>query len=213
MTSRGTNSRVLIFKRMNPTGFSYRILVVDDEQVILETSSLILQNKGYEVGTARDGFEALAQLRRSLPDLIISDLRMPNMSGFELLSVVRRRFPQIPVIAISGEYDGSPDGLIADAFFSKAQYSPNQLFAKISELIGQGPIRPHIARPDKAPVWVPRNDNGYFIVTCTECLRSFSVPEEEADSELHKTTCVFCNAEIRYLADRVVAKRHKGRAG
>jgi len=213
MSSRSPNSRVLVFRRMNPTGFNYRILVVDDEPVILETSSLILQNNGYEVETAKDGFEALAKLRRSLPDLIISDLRMPNMSGFELLSVVRRRFPQIPVIAISGEYDGSPDGLIADAFFSKAQYSPNQLFAKISELIGQTPIRPHIARPDKAPVWVPRNESGYFVLTCTECLRSFSVPEEEAHSELRKTQCAFCNTEIRYLADRVVGKRHKGRAG
>jgi hypothetical protein len=120
---------------------------------------------------------------------------------------------QIPVIAISGEYDGSPEGLIADAFFSKAQYSPNQLFAKILELIGQAPIRPHIARPDKAPVWVPRNESGYFVLTCTECLRSFSVPEEEAHSELRKTQCAFCNTEIRYLADRVVGKRHKGRAG
>ena len=44
----------------------------------------------------------MIELRQSLPDMIISDLSMPNMSGFEFLSVVRRRFPHIPVIAISG---------------------------------------------------------------------------------------------------------------
>src|ERR1700724_3811521 len=102
---------------MTPTaGFNYRILVVDDDPSILQTSILVLENKGYEVRAAKDGFAALAELRRSVPDVIVSDLGMPQMSGFELLSVVRRRFPHIPVIAISGDYEGSP-GVIADAFF------------------------------------------------------------------------------------------------
>jgi CheY-like chemotaxis protein len=89
---------------MNTPGFNYRVLVVDDEPAVLETSALVLKDRGFEVRKASDGFEALVELRRSAPDVIISDLRMPNMSGFELLSVVRRRFPHIPVIAISGEY-------------------------------------------------------------------------------------------------------------
>ena len=56
------------------TGFNYRILVVDDEPLIRETSKLILGEQGYEVRTAGDGFEALIELRRALPDVIISDL-------------------------------------------------------------------------------------------------------------------------------------------
>ena len=80
---------------MASAGFAYRLLVVDDDPRILHVSRLILEAKGYEVRTAADGFEALVELRGSLPDVIISDLRMPNMSGFELLSVVRRRFPHI----------------------------------------------------------------------------------------------------------------------
>ena len=66
--------------------FSFRILFVDDEPAIVETAALILGQSGYEVHTARDGFEALTALSRSLPDIQISDLSMPNMSGFELLS-------------------------------------------------------------------------------------------------------------------------------
>ena len=195
-------------------GFNYRILVVDDDSSILQTSAAVLKNKGYEVRGAEDGFAALSELRRSLPDVIISDLAMPNMSGFELLSVVRRRFPHIPVVVISGKFEGSSNGAIADAFFSKAQYTTEQLFAKIAELLEQSPLRPHLSKPDRAPVWVPRNDAGYFVVTCTECLRSFSVPEDRTGNELHETNCVFCNAPVRYLADsQLLRKGHGGPTG
>lgn len=183
-------------------GFNYRILVVDDDVSVLRTSVLLLESKGYEVRAAQDGFAALAELRRSVPDVIISDLGMPNMSGFELLSIVRRRFPHIPVITISGKFEGSPNGVIADAFFSKAQYSVEELFAKILELLEQSPLRPHLSKPERAPVWVPRSDAGYFVVTCTECLRSFSVPDDHAgNDELRETNCFFCDAPVRYLAD------------
>ena len=189
-------------------GFNYRILVVDDDESIRTTSSAILSSKGYEIKTAADGFAALAELRRSLPDLIISDLRMPNMSGFELLSVIRRRFSHIPVIAISGEYNGTaPTGLIADAFFTKGSYTLAQLFTKIADLLEQSPLRPHIAKPDKAPVWIPRDPTGYFILTCPECLRSFSIPDEPTASELHETNCTFCNAKVCYLADESAMRK------
>ena len=199
---------------MNAPGFDYRVLVVDDDLSVLQISALVLKERGFEVRTASDGFQALVELRRSSPDVIISDLTMPNMSGFELLSVVRRRFPQIPVIAISGEYSGDgPEGLIADAFFTKASYKPEELFHKIAALIQQSPIRPHLSKPDKAPVWVPRNEqSGYFVVTCTDCLRSFSVPEEEIDrsSEVRKCTCLVCGTTIRYLADlRTIRKKQR----
>jgi|SRR5690348_13348821 len=201
---------------MNTAGFNYRILVVDDEPGVLQTSALVLKHRGFEVRTAKDGFEALVELRRSTPDMIISDLKMPHMSGFELLSVVRRRFPHIPVIAISGEYSGDlRGGVIADAFFVKGQYSPEELFNRIAELIEQSPVRPHFSKPDRAPVWVPRNAEGYFVVTCTECLRSASVPDEEIDekSEMRNTTCLFCGTTIQYLADlRSVRKKRSAAA-
>ena len=190
-------------------GFPYRILIADDDPNVLESSSYILSSAGYEVRTAIDGFDALAELRRSLPDVIISDLRMPNMSGFELLSIVRRRFPHIPVIAISGEFSGTqPVGLIADAFFSKGQFKAEELFRKIRELIEGCPLRPQLSKPDKAPVWIPRNETGYFVVTCTECLRSFSIPEEHSGSEVHETHCIFCDTKVRYLADLHTGKKH-----
>ena len=81
-----------------------RILVAEDDLSVRQTVSLMLQARGYDVTTAADGFEALLRFQDHVPDLILSDLNMPAMSGFELLSVVRRRFPQVVAVATSGAY-------------------------------------------------------------------------------------------------------------
>ena len=181
--------------------FKYRILVVDDEPSIREISEVLLVKKGYEVRTAGDGFEALVELRRALPDVIISDLTMPNMSGFELLSIVRRRFPQIPIIVISAAFTGlAPGGVIADAFFYKGDYAPDELFTKIADLLERSPLRPHLGRPERAPLWIPLNNEGYFVVTCTQCLRSSPVEDEHDSQELRETTCIYCDSKLQFLA-------------
>src|SRR5450759_57142 len=100
------------------------VLVVDDEPGIRSSMAMLLNSAGYDVNTAEHGFDALLQLRRVIPDVIISDLNTPQMSGFEFLSIVRRRFPEITVVAISGAYqsgDCVPGGVIADAFYAKGQ--------------------------------------------------------------------------------------------
>ncbi len=76
----------------------HRVLVVDDEESIRDVFTQLLQREGYEVEVAENGFEALLKLKEFLPDVIVSDLNMPKMSGFELLSVVRRRFPRISLL-------------------------------------------------------------------------------------------------------------------
>src|SRR5450631_915505 len=105
--------------------FRFRILVVDDEPAIREVAQQILENGGYEVLTAADGLDGLHALTKSLPDLIISDLNMPRMSGFEFLAVVRERFPHVATIAVSAEYivSGNPSGIVADTFLQKGQYA------------------------------------------------------------------------------------------
>ena len=159
--------------------------------------------EGYEVRVAKDGFAALAQMRRALPDLIVTDLKMPNMSGFEFLSIARRRFPQIPTIAISGEFQLAvePLGVLADAFLAKP-FGFEALLAKVAELLRDAPPRPAIKK-DRAPVWVPRNGK-YYVITCTDCLRSFSIPAEENDRfvrDLRTLECIFCNALVRFIVE------------
>ncbi|MGA8162717.1 MAG: response regulator, partial [Acidobacteriaceae bacterium] len=79
-----------------------RLLVVDDEALVCRNMSIIFTALGYATRTAPNGFSALNAIRDEIPDIILSDLFMPGMSGFELLSVVRRRFPSIRVVAMSG---------------------------------------------------------------------------------------------------------------
>jgi len=188
--------------------FKCRVLIVDDEPLVLQASEAIVRSFGFSVRTAEGGFEALKILRDVLPDVILSDLRMPNMSGFELLSIVRRRFPHIPTIGISGEFilAAMPLGLLVDHFFQKGGYTPDQLKDKIKELISQSPIRAHIGKVDKAPLWIPRKDAEYIVLTCPECLRSSAIADQIEGSELQQTECIACGATISYLVDSSVLK-------
>lgn len=183
--------------------FHYRVLIIDDEPLSRDLLQSSLSMKGYEVCVAEDGFAALAQMHGALPDLIVSDLKMPNMSGFEFLSITRRRFPQIPTIAVSGEFHVpvAPLGVLADAFLAKP-FTFAELEAKIAELLVGGSPRPAIKR-DRAPVWVPRNGE-YYVITCTDCLRSFSVPAEKSVRvlrELRTLECIFCDAQVQFIVE------------
>jgi CheY-like chemotaxis protein len=182
---------------MTTESFRYRILIVEDDPTLREFGKLLLGAQGYEVLGAEDGFDGLAALKQSLPDIIISDLTMPNMNGFEFLSVVRRRFPIIPVIAISGEFSGLsvPESVLADAFFSKGEYQPQQLFEKIAELLQELPTRPRVGKPNKAAVWV-KNNKGTVAVTCSECLRTF--PVSNTQKGINEAECDFCSSMIRF---------------
>ena len=104
---------------MLPNGKS--ALVVDDKECIRTSMSLVLQSLGYSVRSAEDGQSALREIRRESPDILLSDLKMPGMSGFELLMNVRRLFPAIQVIATSGSFSGNevPRSVLADAFYPK----------------------------------------------------------------------------------------------
>lgn len=97
------------------------LLIVDDDALLRMAIGDLFGESGYRVRCAEDGFSALREIRQEIPDIVLSDLNMPGMSGLEFLFVVRRRFPSIRVIAMSGAYSGSavPRGIPADAFFEK----------------------------------------------------------------------------------------------
>lgn len=187
-----------------------RILVVDDDPSIREMLESVLLEAGYEVIQAENGFDALSQLRHQFPAAIISDLNMPKMSGFEFLSVVRRRFPDIPVMAMSGAYDCSdrvPGGVIADAFYSKGAIHMGELLQSVSNLIQTSAERCADHHRQSAPVWIPRNGKDssgvpFVVLSCTECLRSFPLSVGREDTqEIQETPCLFCNTAVRYIVD------------
>lgn len=82
-----------------------KILVVDDDPDILSAISMILESQGYQVVTATDGVEGLANLKSESPDLLILDLMMPKMDGFTVLKTLQdgrwSKYSNIPIIILS----------------------------------------------------------------------------------------------------------------
>jgi CheY-like chemotaxis protein len=100
------------------------VLLVEDDGDLRVILAAMLVQTGYLVRTAWDGVSALLEMESGIPDIIVSDLNMPRMSGFELLSTVRAEFPLIPLIAMSGAFSGNqvPEGVMADAFYEKGTH-------------------------------------------------------------------------------------------
>jgi two-component system, OmpR family, response regulator VicR len=82
-----------------------KIMVVDDEPDLLEVVRLILENDGYQVVTAGSGQEALDKLEKEMPDLILLDIIMPRMDGWEVFSRIKSnpRTANIPVIMLTAK--------------------------------------------------------------------------------------------------------------
>jgi two-component system, OmpR family, KDP operon response regulator KdpE len=114
----------------------FRILLVDDEKRILNFLSSKLIAAGYEILTADDGYEALEQAQAQEPDLIVLDVLMPRMNGFEMLKELRT-FSSVPVIFLSARgadadrIKGLSTG--ADDYLPKP-FNPDELLARIEAI-------------------------------------------------------------------------------
>ena len=189
-----------------PSPAKCQILVVDDDPSVLESVAMTLMAAGYDVVAAEDGFQALSQLRKKLPDVVLSDLHMPGMSGFELLSVVRRRFPQVSTVAMSGAFVRKelPFGVIADGFFAKGSHSKN-LLKTIQSSLRTPTDRISDHHRECAPVWIPRNGNDpqgmpYVVLTCAECLRAYPMNLTEGIAgKILEISCRSCHSVNRYI--------------
>ena len=117
-----------------------RILVVDDNSDLRAYISNVLQRQGYQVRTAHDGEAALTMLETFLPNLVLTDLMMPGMSGLELLQQIRQdnRFSSIPVVLLTAKVDdetrieGVEQG--ADAYLGKP-FNDRELLAEVRNLL------------------------------------------------------------------------------
>jgi CheY-like chemotaxis protein len=169
--------------------FRFRLLVVDDDLSIREMATLILESEGFEVLTAADGVGALDTLSKSLPDLIISDLNMPRMSGFEFLTVVRHWFPQIPTIAMSGGYSSGemPVGILADAFLQKGNNTIRELPREVRKLLAASPLRSEKKKSEAATFFEPRDQSKTPHVLCA------------ATNREQRAKCAIKNIELAYF--------------
>ena len=80
-----------------------RVLIIDDEKIILDLTSIILRNRGYQVYTAPCALDGLALIARESPELVLLDYMMPGMDGLTALKEIRRRYPDCYVIMFTGK--------------------------------------------------------------------------------------------------------------
>ena len=186
-----------------------RVLLIDDDPLIRKLISGYLVAAGYVVRTAVDGLDALGKLRAGLPDLIISDLNMPRMSGSELLEVVRKRFPQIPVVVISGVNAAElPVGFAPDAFFHKNGFDFHQLLETILDVTRNRPLQTALPPIDNEPVIARWDEGGHCVIGCKDCLREINFPRTADIIRGEKrTTCVHCGKLVQFL----VAEHSEGK--
>ena len=119
---------------------SKRLLIVDDDPNLLRAVAACLRGEGYEVDTARSGDEALIHIAQRLPDLIVSDIRMPRMDGYALARQLRSnpRTDLIPIIFLTAKDESSERiaGIRAgvDAYLTKP-FEPDELIAVIGNIL------------------------------------------------------------------------------
>lgn len=113
-----------------------KILIAEDDELMLKTLELRLKKDGHEVISANDGRDAISKITQNYPDLVISDIMMPYVSGLEIVAYIQENYQEkkIPVIILSGM--GQEDIVLeafqlgADDFITKP-FSPSELSLRV----------------------------------------------------------------------------------
>ena len=116
-----------------------KILLVEDEEIMISLLKRKLTSEGYEISVARDGEEGLKVMRKTKPDLILLDIVMPKMGGFEVMEKMQKdkELKKIPVIVISNS--GQPveldkaQALGAKDWLIKTEFDPQEVVEKIKK--------------------------------------------------------------------------------
>lgn len=117
-----------------------KILIIDDDPFILEMYALKFKEEGFSVETAKDGKTGLAKLEEIKPDVVLLDVVMPVMDGFDILKKIKalpNPRPRVFFLTNFGQKDDIERGmkLGADDYIIKAHYTPSEVVAKIRELL------------------------------------------------------------------------------
>ena len=127
-----------------------KILVVDDDPDILDAVTMILESQGYQVFTARDGVEGLANLKAENPDLMILDLMMPKMDGFAVCKELQdprwSKYKGIPILILTSVREEASrrryeleTGLELDVDdYVEKPFSPDVLLDRVGKLVKKG---------------------------------------------------------------------------
>jgi DNA-binding NtrC family response regulator len=115
-----------------------KILVIDDEGIVRTSCSRALSPEGYEVASAKNGSEALKLLEGGEFDIVLTDLKMPDMDGIEILRKVKEKWPETEVIIITGyqTVDTAVKSIKLGAFdYIEKPFTPDTLIAAVTNAL------------------------------------------------------------------------------
>jgi DNA-binding response OmpR family regulator len=141
---------------------SEKILVVEDEPTLVETLAYNLNRQGYTVVTATDGHAALAVARREQPDLIVLDVMLPGLDGFEVCRILRQEM-NVPILMLTARTD-EVDRVVglemgADDYLTKP-FSMRELLARVKALLRRVRLTREEAAAESAPASADRIEIG-----------------------------------------------------
>ena len=125
---------------MSKDNSTKKVLVVDDEPDTLELVKLVLESGGFEVILANNGMEALAEIEKIKPDIVLLDIMMPDMDGWDVFRKIKERNPDIPIAILTAKAQNI-DKLLglhvlkADDYITKP-FGKNELIGKVKKLTG-----------------------------------------------------------------------------
>jgi len=128
------------------------VMVVDDSVTMRKVTGRVLERHGFEVGTAKDGLDALERMADTIPDLMLLDIEMPRMDGYELATAMKAdpRMRDVPIIMISGDAQATEQFYVqrigADDFMKKP-FSRAEVFNRIEALLDADGIPRHGSKP------------------------------------------------------------------
>ena len=130
---------------MSTTEFSGWVLVVDDSNTIRRSAEIFLKRGGYKVILAEDGFDALAKINSSTPDMIFCDILMPRLDGYQTCAIIKgnSRFANVPVVMLSskdGVFDKARGRMVGAQHFITKPFTKEQLLSAVKtfSLASQG---------------------------------------------------------------------------
>ena len=127
----------------DPAALNVKVMVIDDSKTIRRSAETLLKKVGCEVVTAVDGFEALAKITVSKPDIIFVDIMMPRLDGYQTCALIKNNqsFKSTPVIMLSSKdsiFDRARGRIVGSEKYLTKPFSKEDLINAINSYVGQG---------------------------------------------------------------------------
>ena len=123
---------------MNMNPITKRVLVVDDSNTIRKSAAVFLRQGGHDVVLAEDGFDALAKLTSSSPDIMFCDISMPRLDGYQTCAIIKsnQKYAQLPIVMLSsrdGIFDKARGRVVGAEHYLTKPFTREQLLEVVKE--------------------------------------------------------------------------------